>query len=207
MVGTRKSAAKAAGVSSDTLQRWIREEVQPSLGPIIKLADAAGVSVEWLATGRECPRGVAEVPGVYDKDDVIFALVPQYDVEASAGGGSLVECESEIGKLAFRRDWIQKKCLSAKDLVVIRITGDSMSPTIRDGSLVLVDTRQERLQEDGIYVLVVDGHLIAKRLQTDFRGGVYIRSDNEAYRDEHLNADEAINLFITGRVVWAGGEI
>ena len=82
-----------------------------------------------------------------------------------------------------------------------------MSPTISDGSLALVDTRKERVQEDGIYVLMVDGHLIAKRLQADFRGGVYIRSDNEAYRDEHLNADEAANLYISGRVVWAGGEI
>lgn len=85
--------------------------------------------------------------------------------------------ESEIGKLAFRRDWLRQKGLSAKDLVVIRVTGNSMSPTIRNGSLVLVDTHQEQVKEDGIYVVSWGGHLVAKRLQLDFAGGVYVISD------------------------------
>lgn len=137
-----------------------------------------------------------------------YSLVPQYDVEISAGHGRPgLEHEVEIGKLAFRRDWIRQKGLIEKDLVVVRITGDSMSPTIRDGALALVDTRRNDIQQDGIYVLTVDGHLVAKRLQSDFKGGVYIRSDNTAYREHHLFTDEAATLHVIGRVIWAGGEV
>lgn len=83
-----------------------------------------------------------------------------------------------------------------------------MAPTIREGSLVLVDTRKERPKEDGIYVLMVDGHLMAKRLQLDLAsGGLYIRSDNPAYREQHLTKEQASHLYIIGRVVWAGGEV
>ena len=60
-IGTRKSAAGAAGVSSDSLQRYIREEVEPTFSAVAGLAHAAGVNLEWLATG-EGPmlRGEAE---------------------------------------------------------------------------------------------------------------------------------------------------
>lgn len=136
-----------------------------------------------------------------------FALITQYDVEISAGHGRVEQHEIEIGKLAFRRDWLRHKGLTERSLAVVRITGDSMAPTIRDGALALVDTRRNDFKEDGIYVLTVDGHLAAKRLQGDFKGGVYIRSDNPAYREHHLSADEAATLHIIGRVVWAAGEV
>ncbi|MEJ1381376.1 MAG: hypothetical protein RPT95_10485 [Candidatus Sedimenticola sp. (ex Thyasira tokunagai)] len=51
LVGTRKSAALAAQVSTDSLQRYIREEVQPPFEAMVGLCNAAGVSLEWLATG------------------------------------------------------------------------------------------------------------------------------------------------------------
>ena len=51
-LGTRKDAAAVAGVSTDTLQRYIREEVQPSFEPLARMAITAGVSMEWLATGE-----------------------------------------------------------------------------------------------------------------------------------------------------------
>ncbi len=61
-VGTRKSAAIAAGVSSDTLQRYISEGVKPSFEPLVGLARAAGVSLEWLATGEEPLRNPVHEP-------------------------------------------------------------------------------------------------------------------------------------------------
>lgn len=52
-VGTRKNAAIAAGVSDDMLYRYIREQSAPSFEAMVGLAKAAGVSLEWLASGEE----------------------------------------------------------------------------------------------------------------------------------------------------------
>jgi len=140
--------------------------------------------------------------------DAEFVFVPRYNVEAGAGAGRVVERESEIGKLAFRRDWLAQKGVAVKNLAVIRIKGDSMAPTIRDGALVLVDTGQEKVTQDGIYVLMYEGELVAKRLQVDFAaGGVIIKSDNPAYDQQHVAKDAAENLYIIGRAIWAGGEV
>lgn len=137
-----------------------------------------------------------------------FAMVAHYDVEASAGHGSVVEREPEIGKLAFRKAWITRKGLSAKDLMAIRIKGDSMSPTIRDASIALVDGSKHDFRDDGIYVLQYDGHLVAKRLQRDaIGGGVLIKSDNQAYETQKISRDKLDDLFIIGRVIWVGQEV
>ena len=54
-VGTRASAAKAAGVSDDMLYRYIREQSPPSFSAMSGLAAAAGVRLEWIATGEGRP--------------------------------------------------------------------------------------------------------------------------------------------------------
>ncbi len=51
-IGTRANAAAAAGVSDDMLYRYIREESPPSFAAMAGLACAAGVSLEWIATGE-----------------------------------------------------------------------------------------------------------------------------------------------------------
>jgi phage repressor protein C with HTH and peptisase S24 domain len=152
------------------------------------------------------PRTAAEELDAYEHGEG-FALVPQYDVTASAGPGRVVDQEEEVGKLAFRRSWLRSRGLKPGTCVAITVSGDSMAPTIRDGALVLVDTRQAQPREEGIYIIQVDGHLVAKRLQLDFRGGLYIRSDNQAYREQHLDAEEAEQLCVVGRVIWAGSEV
>jgi phage repressor protein C with HTH and peptisase S24 domain len=134
-------------------------------------------------------------------------MVPFYNAEASAGHGSVVGFEEVIERLAFSRHWLRQRDLSPSELALIRVRGDSMAPTIRSGAIALVDVRSKQLSDDAVYILQRDGDLIAKRLQIDWSGGVYIRSDNQAYPPQHLNSDEASRLIVIGRVVWVGQEL
>lgn len=208
--GSRSQAefAQELGVHKNSLGNYERDSRTPDADFLRKIVEA-GYNANWLITG-EGPVMVGQ-PEVQptEKDGLgdDFALVPYYDVEASAGNGRTVGGEAAIGNLAFRREWLRQKGLRNKDLSVIRVAGDSMYPTIRDGSWVLIDTNQAHVKSDGIYALLVDGDLVAKRLQVDLAGGgMYIRSDNPAYREQHLTADQANRLHIVGRVIWAGVE-
>lgn len=213
---TQSGMSAAVGSKLRSWQEYERGSRAPGSAVIAGLA-RLGVNTNWLLTGEGSVL-VGESGEVHDlgkRTDAFqaaasldeFYMVPQYDVEASAGGGSMVEREAEVGKLAFRRSWLREKGLVPKDLAVIRIRGDSMSPTIRGGSIVLVDTRERTPGEDGIYVLLHDHHLVAKRLQPDWRGGMSILSDNPAYERQYITADELKELTIVGRVVWAAGDI
>lgn len=48
----RKSAADVMGVSTDSLQRYIREDVQPTFEAVARLCLATGTSLAWMATGK-----------------------------------------------------------------------------------------------------------------------------------------------------------
>lgn len=205
---SRSDFADLIRVHKNTLGNYERDQRVPDADFLKRMA-GIGVNIHWLVTGHgpAYMRQLEKQSPSHADVGVEFQLVPQYDVEASAGGGGIVEREAEIGKLAFRHQWLREKGLSAKDLVVIRVRGDSMAPTIYGGSIVLVDTRQDHVTDDGIYVLLVGEHLVAKRLQVDLRGGLYIISDNPAYEEQHLTTKEAHELYIVGRVVWAAGDV
>lgn len=136
-----------------------------------------------------------------------FALVPVYDVQASAGHGSHVKSEIQTGQLAFKKAWLREKGLEVGHLAIITAKGDSMETTICDGDTLLVDTRVDKIIDDSIYIVQADHHLIVKRLQQDFDGSIFAISDNPRYEKRHLNPDQAKALKIAGRVCWYGHEI
>lgn len=109
--------------------------------------------------------------------------------------------------LAFDPSWLRRVARGAPDqLSIIRVSGDSMAPTLDDGDDVLVDRGDgaERMR-DGIYVLRMDDALVIKRLAVNPATSprtVSIRSDNLAYPNWPDCDPTALDLI--GRVVWAG---
>ena len=61
-VVTRKSAADVMGVSTDALQRYVREENQPTFAAIARLCAASGRSLAWMASGHEPPDAAGAGP-------------------------------------------------------------------------------------------------------------------------------------------------
>src|SRR3546814_11987908 len=53
---------------------------------------------------------------------------------------------------------------SVQDLILARISGDSMEDTLRDGDQVLVDLTKQRVAADGLYGYRVEDELQVKRI-------------------------------------------
>ena len=132
----------------------------------------------------------------------------QQMVKASAGPGAIVS--EGFGKPYFGFDERWLKALTAtppSQLSIVRVEGDSMSPTLNDGDDILVDLGDcgERLR-DGIYVLRVDDALVVKRLALSPLGRrVTVQSDNPAYPDWPDRGLDEINCI--GRVIWSGRKV
>lgn len=63
----------------------------------------------------------------------------------------------------------------------VRISGDSMEPTLRDGQIALCLKRRPQIGE--LAVIMVNGALLCKQFITDNYGNVYLRSLNRARKD------------------------
>src|SRR5277367_2850740 len=61
--GSVADLARSVGVSDNAIYKWVSGRGQPGMISLVNLAKAAGVSVEWLATGRGTPaKGKPESP-------------------------------------------------------------------------------------------------------------------------------------------------
>lgn len=56
LLGGRGKAAALAGVTPQMLRRYVLGESRPGFDVVAKLADASGVSLDWLATGKGAMR-------------------------------------------------------------------------------------------------------------------------------------------------------
>lgn len=174
------------------------------------------IDVDYVLTGRQ--QKVAEGNATWSSASLTqetkvqldvqqYFLVPQLSVHASAGNGYAVDAEDEIGRFAFRRDWLSKKVVNPDALRVITAKGRSMEPTVRDGDILLVDTSPQERLSDGIYVLNYQGESICKRLMRLLDGGLRICSDNATeFPPQDVPAGHMEQVHLVGKVIWVGGE-
>lgn len=159
------------------------------------LANYFGVDEALLGGGYSRP---AAEPGLVS--------VARLDVGASAGPGATGTDERRLGRIGFDSAWMRRLGLGGGEpgrLSLIRVEGDSMTPTLSDGDEILVDREDSggRLR-DGIYVMRIEGALVVKRLSLGPGGRVSVRSDNDAYPGWPEVEPGAID--IVGRAVWVG---
>jgi phage repressor protein C with HTH and peptisase S24 domain len=134
--------------------------------------------------------------------------IKRHPVFASAGPGAIVNEGFAKPYFGFDERWLKALTATpAANLSIVRVEGDSMSPTLNDGDDILVDLGDagERLR-DGIYVLRIDDALVVKRLALNPMGRrVTVQSDNPAYPDWPDCGFDEINCI--GRVIWSGRKI
>lgn len=87
---------------------------------------------------------------------------------------------------------------SKDDVLTETIKSDTMEPTIRQGSTVLIDLKNGGIEEDGIYAIHIDGEIKIRRISKRLDGRLDVITDNKKYTNEIIDID---TLNIIGRVV------
>lgn len=192
-VGAR-AFARSCGLSEGAIRSYLSGETFPTLDRLAQIAHATKVDPMWLAFG-----------GVQKQDEDVYAYVPLYDARCSSGSGAWNERAKVLAQLAFTRYSLRKKGLNPSNLACLRNDGDSMIGLLADDDTVMIDLSRDSLEGEAVYVILLDDHLYAKRLQRQFDGSVHIISENKAYSTMIVPKHLTDGLEIVGRVVWAGG--
>lgn len=209
--------ARSMGVSPSAFRKWLKGEAEPSRERLVALARATGVGVAWLAEG-EGPEPVFDTasagrrrPGVRDLSDDVdwsdFVLLPRRP-EAAAAGSTTPAAPPGSEFIALRHDWVRTVCgVDPAKLLLETAVGESMTPTVSDGNLMLIDTGDQTFRNFGIYVLEINGQRLVKRVQRKHDGSLVLISDNSAYQPDAVSRDAAEDVKVVGRVVWVGGTV
>lgn len=186
--------ARYLDVSTPVVSGYQKRKNVP-LEQCIKIAERTGVSLDWLILGKGSLKTTAS--GSLNDDDV-GATVPLFDTPASAGAGSFFDAEHIIQQVPFDAGWLKREGLHIKDLVCLPIKGDSMSPALSDGDIVLVNRAVQR--GEGVFVLRMHDALRIKRLQWMTNGQLRISSDNPIYEPETVTLKALEDFAILGFV-------
>lgn len=212
---------KRAGINDTSMRAYLRDTM-PGLDKLVQIAEAGGVTLDWLArgVGARSPENQADFvvsgPGgevlllAEAKNSAItqdFALIPRLDIQASAGGGRIALGEDPLEYLAFQRGWLRAKGINPDRARILTARGDSMEETIRDGDVLLVDTSIDRIRDNAIYVVIYGDMVLVKRVHGRLNGSLQLISDNPRYPPEEVTAGEVDQLNIAGRVMWFGRTI
>ena len=156
------------------------------------------LSINWMLYGQS-PESLVEATNK-------FYMVKYFnDVNASAGGGSDVDCE-EIEELEIPEQFVFMLGgeRELKNIEAINVSGDSMEPTFSYNDIVFINREKKDLGRGGIFTLRTEAGLFIKRIQKRIDGKIDIISDNEVYSTQTLDPNE---VEVIGRVVSRFGDV
>ena len=192
--------ARDVGVAITSLNRWLTGEADPSRSNLIKIAEATGVSLEWLALGKE----TSPVRTHEDDNEPNYNGYEDIDdfrnISVSAGFGAFNDDNNSNEKVKIESSWLESRRLKAKDCAMFSVDGDSMYPTLKDGEEIMIDRSKKELREGKIFVLNHMGKMWVKRVRVNYNS-IELISDNNFYDPIAITQDEAEQLNVIGQVV------
>jgi phage repressor protein C with HTH and peptisase S24 domain len=159
---------------------------------ILEFCALKKISVNWLFFDQAVDMLKAET-------EKFFQIRYFSDIRASAGGGAYGFDEQEYETISIDEKLMHNMVgMGNTELEAIHVDGESMEPTLQDGSIVFVDRTQTNISKNGIFIAQTLNGLYIKRIQQRADGMVELISDNTVYPPQAIHPDE---VTIVGKVV------
>lgn len=198
--------AKKLGIDPANLSKHLNGKLPITRGLINRIAVDLSVSKEWLSTGTGVPfprktglqRRDSDRPGAPDtlagRD-----LIPVYDIDVTAGSRELSReftDERIIGAVSMPN--LKPEC------AIVRVFGDSMSPTIQDGGYIAIRKIDDLscIFWGQIYVIVLDDYRMVKKVRRHpDKTMITLHSDNPDYDDIEIERSKIRGLFLVETIL------
>ena len=218
---TQAEFADRVGINVNTLRGYEKGRALPGYEVLESLCSKLNVSPNWILTGQgnvlqEAPfSGLNETPRPLPQPelaepmpscDVDLIMIPMVEARLSAGHGSLEVGGDSERSYAFRSDFLHRKG-NPREMVLMRVSGDSMEPEIMDNDIFRIDQVKRDVTPGRLYPIGFDEAINLKRIDI-LPGKVILKSTNAAYPPVELDTrGDCEDAFrVIGRVLWCGRE-
>ncbi len=178
-----KDVAKALGITPENLSVLKKRNKIP-FEEIAYFCAKRKISINWLLFNQQSEE-------IFRQTEKFSTIRYFKDINASAGGGAINFDEN------YEIIYLDKKIID-KNLDAINVIGDSMEPTIKDGSVIFIDRNDTNIINGGIFVISTPAGVFVKRVRLKSNGEIELISDNKAYLPETISGNE---IKIIGKVV------
>lgn len=126
-------------------------------------------------------------------------------INPSCGRGTSLYYDADVTPVKLGTQMIKDILNVSKpeNLKIFRACGDSMSPIIEDGDILLVDIGRNDFNNGGVFLLTINNEWFIKRLRLKITGELEIISENsKKYGEpEILRPSDDVEVVIKGRVI------
>jgi len=210
-IGTHSARAFAqkCGISETVFRAYLADKSDPSRKALITMAEAAEVSLEWLALGRgearlSSVKDLTEDPLCGEEKSKLAVIQPAI---VKKDRHSLEEFSDSV---SFSSNWLKENLdLKASDLALVVVNDESMQPLLSPNDIVLVNLKMgNRQSHDGIYVLLIEDMITIRRCQRLPGNKIKAMCNNPSYESFVFNANHALDgVEVLGPVVWFGHNV
>ena len=170
-----RELARRIDIAQPSISKWCSNQAVPRVIYLERMAKVFGVSAHWLTYGEHAS----------GRDEVVIRPRP----ESSETIGLSLTAES--AKRTFGTE--------ANKLSLFTQESDDMAPTIRGGSLVVVNHTINKVVGSGIYLVQVGEIKELRRIQPLVDGTYDIRIDNPKRNANEIASDD--KLVVLGKVL------
>lgn len=172
---TQEALALASGVSQGTIYKLTSGKAKET-AKIVQIANALGVSAEWLATGAN-PLNIADA---YKADMVVKTGTRRSPIVGIAQMGD-DGYWYENGRPVGDGDGYIEAISHDINCYSLEVRGDSMFPAIRDGWFVVVEPNTDPVPGEYVVVKTTDGRSMVKELLWNRGDSVSLQSVNDLH--------------------------
>jgi len=202
--------AREVGVSTAAVAQWFsdngRDKVDLKHKNIVNLAKCLKVSVDWLE-GRDKPNttdhshsDIVAFSGEVGERNKGYTDVQSYELWSG-------EVSVEARGMTIPVKELNKRGLSADDVVSIEIPDDSQGPRILQYDYgVIARRRGEQLKNDTLYAVKIGGTYTLRLLSIQSNGDLKLACRNPAYNhaEELIAGPQISSLDILGEYIYGG---
>lgn len=194
---TQSEIANLLAITQTAYGNYELGKRQIPLSTLTTLADYYGITIDDLI-GRESEEignQIKEIPVLVPEDEVMLPLV----ASLRCGPGNAAEPFTFIKRVLVPKSFVRRW---GENLKVIMAIGESMSPTIIPGDM-LVCSPGDAWENGQVVSVNIDDTDMIKRIFSTSDGGVDLRSDNPKYETIHITPKEIANgnFHVLGRVL------
>lgn len=207
-VTTQSALASALGVHRAAVSDAKRQNRVPAEW-LLRLLRSHGLNPNWLETGLGVAH-ICDIEGSENGSPEEMGWAKDYVVIPEFGGANRDLRQSSVvsvpGIVVFQRAWLESKG-EISFMRLLRVGGESMSPTLADNDLVLVDFSQRDVVAGKIYAVRMDDQIVVKRLEKK-PGLIVLESDNRSlYEPIEVDPLRHVNVEIIGKVLWVSRDM
>ncbi len=178
------------GLYKDEKGDWsYNDQNEPSVKSITLFSEKYKINYNWLFSGK----GNMFQNGTEDN----LAKIDIINLKPGMGSGTETFEIFKIGDFIIEKSYLYPYL--PDQVKAIFVHGDSMTPTLHNGDVVLYSPGL--IRDNGIYILDVFGNMKCKRIEFKLDGSFLVISDNQRYESETVKPEENQTVRVCGKVI------